>query len=805
MLSDYYTVDSQEMYAEYLRSGSGIGYENWLYEINRYIFRTVSEVIHKTDNTLAVGIMVEDMWANSSANEQGSETNDTKQALYDGHCDTKKYIESGYADFVVVKAYGSTEGTDLNFDKVVSWWYDLAEKNNIKIYVCHLNEKIGDSWNEDQLLRQLTLMSESYSDIGGSVFNSFSSLKANPLSSTDTLMKYFNEEINTDTVFEDLEMISPAYLSFLTYDPTVKFMGTFDENFDVYFDGNKIKLNEAGNFYIQKELDIGWNYFTIEHKGKSYNYSIERRVDVLSDIEYVGDVSVDGGSKIALVAIAYSGSNVCASVGGQIVNLTEKGSSEGVDANGSYSKYVGYYTVGAGIVGQKQYLGEISFYANYNGIEEYMYGGTVTVNAEPEPPKEDIVVDMDPEQTTAGDGEIVGRIDPIVSDTETVTYVKVLNNNTDVLDAKTTGSVPSPEFSQMPAGTLDYYKSSSDGYITTTSGKRYRSYYVTTFDDTGLGYNALNVKAIGNSGGRSFITLGLDYKSSFNITTSISYVEGYEGPYGVTEFDAQYVYITFDNVTSVTSLPSFDNCSLFSAGEWEVVTENGVPKFRLVLTLRQAGIYSGVSEYYDSNGDLQIVFPIPTASLAGKTIVIDPGHGWSEDGLFDPGAIGEVTEQSINLAVAKKLEAKLTEMGANAVRLKTEDVYIYDRDRPIVAREYDADMFLSLHCNSSVRSEPHGCEVYYFTPWSQTLAKAINDNLASCYYDIYGDGTTSSRGDKYSYYWYTLEQGFPSVLVEMGFVSNERECLMMANSANQDKMATAIANGISEYFARSYL
>ena len=47
------------------------------------------------------------------------------------------------------------------------------------------------------------------------------------------------------------------------------------------FDGEKVKLNEAGNFYFQKELKVGKNTFVIEHKGKKIYYSIERQVDVL--------------------------------------------------------------------------------------------------------------------------------------------------------------------------------------------------------------------------------------------------------------------------------------------------------------------------------------------------------------------------------------------------------------------------------------------------------------------------------------------------------------------------------------------
>ncbi|MDE6032098.1 MAG: N-acetylmuramoyl-L-alanine amidase, partial [Oscillospiraceae bacterium] len=63
----------------------------------------------------------------------------------------------------------------------------------------------------------------------------------------------------------------------------------------------------------------------------------------------------------------------------------------------------------------------------------------------------------------------------------------------------------------------------------------------------------------------------------------------------------------------------------------------------------------------------------------------------------------------------------------------------------------------------------------------------------------------SDRGAKYSYYWVTLQQDFPSVLVEMGFITNERECMIMANADNQSKIADAIANGVYAYFARSGL
>lgn len=810
LVKNYYTVDSPEMYAEYLRSGSGIGYENWLYETNQFVLRTISDVIRKTSNTTAVGILIEDMWANSETNSEGSDTSDTVQSLYDGHCDTKKYIESNYADFIMVKAYGSTSDSDLNFENVISWWKKLAEKNKLKVYVCHLNERIGEyyGWNEDQLLQQLTIMKNLGGCISGSAFNSFASLMANPLQSTDTLKKFYADQINPDTLFEELKMTSPSQLEFVTYDHSVKFMGTFDENFDVYFDGEKIVLNDVGNFFIQKDLDVGMNYFSIEHKGKKYNYAIERAIDVLKSATEIGNITVEGGTRLAFSAVAYSGAKVYASVGSETIELTEKGTAELVDANGSYSEFFGYYTVGEGIVGQEQNLGSVSYYAVYNGFDESMWAGNVTIAAKPELIDKDfeVVIIPDKEQANLGTGEVVGTMAPYYTDEEYVTYVKVLSDSTDVLDPMSTERIPSsPQYSQMPAGTLDYYRSSTDDFIITESGKRYRREWVTTFYDTGLGYNALTVNSIGDSGGSSFIKFSLDYKSSFNVNTSQSFVQGYEGPYGVTSFNAQYVYVTFDNITSVTKLPDFSSCTLFSAGEWSTVKVDGVPKFRLTLKLRQAGIYSGVESYYNGSGELVLSFNIPTATLSGKTIVISPGHGVGEGDWFDTGAIGQVTEQKINLAVCEKLEEVLEDMGATVIRLPTESVYYYRRDRPKAAREYGADMFLEIHSNSAQNKSAHGTEAYYYTPWSYTLADRVTRNLASYLDSVYADGTQSLRGAKYSYYGFTVEHGFPSILLEMGFVSNDRECLTMARDDVQWGMAEAIAQGIYEYFERSDL
>ena len=57
-----------------MENGSGIGYKNWLYDTAEQYFRTAADIIRRTDNTIAAGFVINDMWANSSSLAEGSQT-----------------------------------------------------------------------------------------------------------------------------------------------------------------------------------------------------------------------------------------------------------------------------------------------------------------------------------------------------------------------------------------------------------------------------------------------------------------------------------------------------------------------------------------------------------------------------------------------------------------------------------------------------------------------------------------------------------------------------------------------------------
>jgi N-acetylmuramoyl-L-alanine amidase len=521
----------------------------------------------------------------------------------DSFADTKKYIEEGYVDFIMVRSRSTLAD---GFEAAAQWWGEICEEARIPMYLIHHNERIGDGWAEDQLLRQLKISKENISAYNGSVFNSYAALSNNVLNSAVTLKRYYDDLIDEESLMRDLVMTSPRNFSFTTFEPTVDFMGTFDRNFDVYFNNSRIVLNEAGNFFFPEPLAIGWNSFTIRHKDSTYTYRIERRIIVMRELDDSiaegKSLRVEGGTSINLEAIAYRGATVTATINGQSVRLTEQaGTLDDADINSAYTSFTGRYTVPEGIVGREQALGRIAVQASYSGYTSNLNGASVTVNAKPVPPP---VVNLNPvmfDQSALGDGEVVGTIGAVRGRDENVRFVRLNSNHTHVFDARTTGTVFDPRFGQLPAGTVDYFRSESGGFLTTESGKRFRSEDVSLINGTGIGQNALTVLESGTFGGNSYFEIALDTKISYNVeAVGLTFRRDWGSDFNISTFDAEYVYITFDNVTSVTKLPNFEANLVFSSGRWEQVNADGVTKFRLILRLRTRGVYAGNSAYYNT-------------------------------------------------------------------------------------------------------------------------------------------------------------------------------------------------------------
>ena len=380
----YYASDRNVAYGDYMHSGAGIGIRNWRTDNSEYLIKTVADVIRRTDNSIAVGMLASHMWANSSDTKGGSDTSEDFTALKNGYADTKKYITDKIVDFVILEAKGSISDGDIPFEKVAKWWTGLCSENDIPLYVAHSNQKLGTGgWAQDQIIRQLSI-ARKLDGYKGSAFLSASALKKNVGGSTDALVKFYNDEIDETELFKELEMVSPKKLTFTTYEPSVTFMGSFDDNFEVYFNEKQIELNEVGNFYFTKNLKVGLNTFTVRHKSKTYTYRITRKVEVLKSMAPKDNIKVDGGTSVEISAVSYRDSTVSATINGKSINLKPIDSqTDDIDPNSNYTKFVGTYTVPKGIIEKEQPLGKITIYGSYMGFNESITGGSVTVNALP--------------------------------------------------------------------------------------------------------------------------------------------------------------------------------------------------------------------------------------------------------------------------------------------------------------------------------------------------------------------------------------------------------------------------------------
>lgn len=787
ILDGYYSSKNDSSLVDYMKNGSGIGFDNWLMDNGAYVFSLAADAVRRTNNTVPVGIALNDVWANYTTNENGSETSVNFEALTDGYADTVSYIQKGYADFIMLKAEGSISDSSIPFNKIVSWWNGYAEEADIPLYVHHINEQIctsAEGWGSpDELVKQVIAAGD-YGKYGGSAFNSLDALENNVMESTSVLMKHFDDTIDLEGLNSELEMTLPKKTSFKTEEPTVIFAGSFDPNFPVYYQGKEIVLNEAGRFYFTEDLDVGVNTFKFQSKAKVITYKITRTVNVLKSVSPTdATMRIEEQSTVSLSAIAYRGSDVTAKVNGKSISLKEvEGQLDELDPNSNYTKYVGYYTAPEGKKGEDIDLGYVEFYGTYHtktgDINESRTGAHIIVNALAE-----------------------------IQNDFSGNLLRVNNDNTMVYNYKSTTTDPSPDCARLPAGTLDYIVKtvtySGTDYYLTNSGKRIKTSAVSVLDNQPLGSNPIGVISAGKDGTDTVIKFKTAVKTPFSINYgNISYSDGENGYYYISSFDSSYITITFDYITSISSGDiTFPDSAVFTKGTWSTAESGEMKQAKLTLNLRQNGVYSGVTATYDSNNNLVMRFNGCRNSVSGATIVIDPGHGYTGKSEFDPGAIGHIKEQEANLAIAKLVEQMLSDAGANVIRLKTESQTYVTENRASDSRQYSPDMFVSIHCNSAGESA-HGSEVHYFTPFSQPLAKYISASLGSYLNDLHGS-SNNDRGAKYNYFWVTQQQDFPSVLVETAFVTNYTEAMALANSSSQKKFASAIVSGIKKYFERT--
>jgi len=226
-----------------------------------------------------------------------------------------------------------------------------------------------------------------------------------------------------------------------------------------------------------------------------------------------------------------------------------------------------------------------------------------------------------------------------------------------------------------------------------------------------------------------------------------------------------------------------------------------------------------------------------------KTIAIDAGHGG-----HDPGAIGQngLKEKNVTLDIAKRLAVLVKDrLGCNVVMTRDKDVFIPLEQRPAIAKTKGADLFVSIHVNANKKRKTRGIETYIqglHASDAEAMATAARENatttkklseIRSELETILKDLTnavkdeesnqlafaiqtslvenarpvqkkTVNLGVKRAFFYVLLNTNMPSILAEVGFISNPEEEKMLKQDTYRQKIAEALYQGVKKFIdARS--
>ena len=218
-----------------------------------------------------------------------------------------------------------------------------------------------------------------------------------------------------------------------------------------------------------------------------------------------------------------------------------------------------------------------------------------------------------------------------------------------------------------------------------------------------------------------------------------------------------------------------------------------------------------------------------------RTIVIDPGHGGK-----DPGAIGRrgTKEKDVVLKIAHKLAKDLHKnLKTRVILTRYHDIFLPLAERTAIANREKADLFISIHCNASLKSRTKGFEIYFLSDkasdeeaqavanmenavmaleerteernelssilWSLAMNEFMNESSEIC--SLVSSEvdrrlrTVDNRGVKQAGFTVLRGAKMPAILVEVGFISNRSEERKLKSSKFQKNLVESVCVGVEKY------
>src|SRR3954454_613430 len=188
-------------------------------------------------------------------------------------------------------------------------------------------------------------------------------------------------------------------------------------------------------------------------------------------------------------------------------------------------------------------------------------------------------------------------------------------------------------------------------------------------------------------------------------------------------------------------------------------------------------------------------------TLAGKLVVIDPGHGGDDRGVTAHG----LAEADVVSELGSKVEGRLSAAGAQAFLTRGADGALGDDDRASFANAAEADLVVSLHVDGDDNPECHGIATYYFgtlpTPTQRARRSVIGERLADLVQREVVARTDFLDCRTHAKSWELLRgTRMPTVRIEVGYLTNQGDAARLASSALLDSVAEGVVAAIGRLY-----
>lgn len=222
--------------------------------------------------------------------------------------------------------------------------------------------------------------------------------------------------------------------------------------------------------------------------------------------------------------------------------------------------------------------------------------------------------------------------------------------------------------------------------------------------------------------------------------------------------------------------------------------------------------------------------------------VVDPGHGGEQEGALSPAG---QKEKDLALEIARKVAARVKKLGGRVILTRTGDIEVPLANRAAIANAMRADLFISVHLNSMPTAEARrtsaGIETYFLSPdATDARARAVAarenadklagepeidpaDPVSAILSDLRDQASlegssrlayavheklvlalgAEDRGVKQAPFYVLAGARMPAVLLEVGFISHGDESARLGDPAYQERIATAVADGVRAFRAEA--